>query len=180
MRNIRIVAAALFVVSSGIAFAQAPGGPPAPSPEQKRLGYFVGHWTTEADVKPNPFMPAGKMISQDTCTWFAGEYAVVCTSEGTSPMGPAKALGIMGYSSEEKVYTYYGVDNSPMAAVSVAKGSFEKGTWTYTDEEMMGGKTVKSRYVIKEESPRSYLFSWGMLGEDGAWKTIVEGRSSKK
>jgi hypothetical protein len=180
MSIVRVVAAALFVVSSGIAFGQAPGGPPAPNPEQKRLGYFVGHWTTEADVKPNPFMPAGKMTSVDTCTWFAGEYAVVCTSEGTSPMGPAKALGIMGYSTEEKVYTYYGLDNSPMAMASVAKGTYEKGVWTYEDESKMGGKTVKSRYTVNEESPRAYAFSWAMLGDDGAWKTVVEGTSTKK
>ena len=29
-------------------------------------------------------------------------------------MGPTKELGILGYSTEEKIYTYYGADNSGM------------------------------------------------------------------
>jgi hypothetical protein len=44
----------------------------------------------------------------------------------------------MGYNPEEKVYTYYGVDNSGMMAATVAKGTVDGNTWTYTDEAKMG------------------------------------------
>ena len=36
---------------------------PKPGPEVKRLGYFVGSWKTDGDIKENPMMPAGKMTS---------------------------------------------------------------------------------------------------------------------
>jgi hypothetical protein len=174
------VTAALLALSSGFAFAQAPAGPPKPSPEHKRLGYFVGTWHSEGEVKPNPFMPAGKVATDDACAWFEGGFAVVCNSSGTSPMGPTKSIGIMGYSTEEKVYTYGGVDNSPMAMTSVPRGTVKGGAWVYEDESKMGGKMVKSRYLINETSPSAYTFKWEMLGENGAWQTIVAGTSTKK
>ncbi len=169
----------VLVVSSGVAWAQGPGGPPAPGPEHKRLGYFVGTWSSEGDVKPNPFMPAGKMTSNDTCEWFEGKFAVVCKYNGAGPMGPTKGLGIMGYSTEEKAYIYYGLDNSPMAMATVPRGTVQGGAWVYNDESRMGGKMMKSRYSMNELSPTAYTFKWEMMGE-GGWQTIVEGKATKK
>src|SRR5213594_4845982 len=120
--------AVCLVLSSGLALAQAPGEKPKPGPEHKKLAYFVGKWTTDAETKPNPFMPGGQMTGQDTCDWFEGGFAVLCRSEGKGPMGPTKALGILGYSTEEKAYTYYGLDNSPMAMASVPRGTEQAGT----------------------------------------------------
>ncbi len=178
-KRLEIIATALcLVLSSGLMLAQAPG-PPKPGPEHKKLDYFVGKWTSEADVKPNPFMPAGKMASTDNCQWFEGGFSVVCHFEGKSPMGPTKGVGIMSYNMEEKVYTYYEVNNSPMAMATVPHGTVQGDTWTYNDEARMGGKTVKSRYIIKELSPTSYSFKWEMQGDDGAWKTAMEGSSKK-
>jgi len=119
------------------------------------------------------------MSGNDVCEWFDGGFAVVCRTEGKGPMGPTKSLGIMGYSTEEKAYTYYGLDNGPMTMATVPRGTVQAGTWTYTDESMMGGKKVKSRYVMKELSPTAYTFKWEVLGEDGAWQTLVEGKSTK-
>lgn len=179
MRTMSLALAACFVVTSGVSLAQAPAEKPAPGPEQKKLGYFVGRWTTAGEMKPNPFMPGGKMTSNDVCEWFDGGFAVVCRSEGKGPMGPTKGLGILGYSTEEKAYTYYGIDNGPMAMSSVPRGTVQSGTWTYDDESKMNGKMVKSRYVIKETSPSSYTFKWELQGEDGAWQTIMEGKSTR-
>ena len=61
---------------------------PKPGPEVKKLGYFVGTWTSEGELKENPFgMPAGKFTSTDKCEWFSGGYQVVCHSTGKGPMG---------------------------------------------------------------------------------------------
>jgi hypothetical protein len=180
MSRLLRVSATLLVVSPGLALAQSPGGPPKPGPEQQRLGYFVGTWHGEAEIKPNAFMPAGKTSSDDVCSWFEGGYAVVCNSSGSSPMGPTKEIGIMGYSTDEKAYTYYAVDNGPMAMASVPHGTFKAGTWVFDDESKMGGQMVKSRYVVNETSPSAYTFKWEMVGKDGAWHTIVEGTSTKK
>jgi hypothetical protein len=173
--------AAFIVVSAAgvqVAAAQAPQAP-KPGPEHARLGYFVGKWTAEGEVKPGPMGPGGKMTSTDTCDWFEGRFSVICRSEGTTPMGPSKNLGILGYSTEEKVYTYYGVDNSNMTMASVPRGTVRGDTWTYTDEGMMGGKKFKSRVMIKELSPTAYTFRMEMQGPDGKWMPMVESKNTK-
>jgi len=61
----------------------------------------------------------------------------------------------------------------------VPRGTVQGGTWVYDDETKMGGKSVKSRYTIKETSPTSYTFKWETMGDDGAWQTVMEGKSTK-
>ena len=57
---------ALVITSSvGSLGAQAP--PQKPGPEHKKLDYFVGKWTSTADMKASPFGPGGKMTASDTC-----------------------------------------------------------------------------------------------------------------
>jgi uncharacterized protein DUF1579 len=174
---------AVAVVSVGvIALAQTPQAPPAPpkpGPEHARLGYFVGTWTGEGEMKPGPMGPGGKITSKDTCEWFEGKFSVVCHSDGKSPMGPMKSVGILSYSPEEKVYTYYGTDNSGMVMTTVPKGTLSGDTWTYTDESMMGGQKMKSRVTIKELSPKSYSFTMELQGPDGKWVPLMESKNTK-
>jgi len=165
----------LGVVVGGPALAQAP----QPGPEHARLGVFVGDWTSEGEMKPSPFGPGGKTTGSDHCEWFEGKFAVVCHSEGASPMGTMKGLGILGYSSEEGAYTYYGVDTLGGAMTSVAKGAVDGDTWTYDDESKMGGKTIKSRYTMKVLSPSEYTFKWEMQDEGGQWQAVADGKSTK-
>jgi hypothetical protein len=170
--------ALVFVGFRIVTAAQAP--PQAPGPEHKRLGYFVGKWTTEGEMKASPMGPGGKISSTDDCAWFEGNFAVVCHYNGTTPMGPSKSIGIMGYSTEEKVYTYYGVDNSNMAMTSVPHGTVQGDTWTYDDEGQMGGQKFKSRVTIKELSPAAYSFKMEIQGPDGKWTPMMESKSTKK
>jgi hypothetical protein len=152
---------------------------PPPGPEHARLGFFVGKWKGAGVMNENPFMPGGKFTSSETCEWFPGRYAVVCRATGTGPMGPTQSLGIMTYSPEEKVYLYWGVDNTPMAMATVPRGAVDGDVWTYLDESRMGGQTVKSRYVLKVLGADAYGFRWEILGPDGQWKTISEGKSTR-
>jgi hypothetical protein len=166
---------------SGFSVVLAEGeGMPEPTPKHRKLGYFVGEWTGEAQLMENPFMPAGKFSSTSRCDWFEGRFAVVCKGTGEGPMGPTADLGIMGYSMEEQVYTYYGVDNSPMAMLSVARGTVDGDTWVYHDESMMMGQMVKSRYTIVQKGPESYTFEWAMADEDGKYQVMMKGMSTKK
>ena len=170
-------AAVSFLVCNFAAAAEPQA--PKPGPEHKRLGYFVGNWTTEGEMKPSEMGPGGKITATDKCTWFEGGFAVVCNSDGKTPMGPSKSIGILGYSSEEKVYTYSGVDNSGMTMTTVPHGTVQGDTWTYHDESMMGGKKVKSRVIIKELSPTAYTFTMDMQTPDGKWATVMESKSTK-
>jgi len=169
----------LSMVGLQIAVAQAQQ-PPKPGPEHQRLAYFVGNWKAEGEIKPGPMGPGGKISSSDSCEWFEGHYSVICRSDGTTPSGPTKSIGILGYNPEEKVYTYYGVDNSGMNMASVPKGKLQGGTWTYTDEGTMGGQKYKSRVVIKELSPKSYSFRMDIQGPDGKWMPMMESMNTKE
>jgi hypothetical protein len=173
-----IALAVLSAASAQFAAAQSQQAP-QPGPEHKRLGYFVGKWNAEGEVKPGPMGPGGKMTSSDTCEWFEGGFSVICRYEGSGPTGPSKGIGILGYNTEEKVYTYYGVDNSNMTMASVPKGTVRGGTWTYTDEGTMGGQKYKSRVTIKEVSPTHYTFRMEMQGPDGKWAPLMESKNTK-
>ncbi len=168
----------LVAVVPSIVLAQA-AQKPVPGPEHARLGYFVGRWNGEAEVKQNPFTPAGKYTSSDSCEWFEGNFAVVCRGESRSPKGTTKGTAFMSYSPDEKAYTYYRVDNSGMTMANVPKGTFTNGTWVFTDESRMAGKTVRSRYTIRETTPTSYAFTWEIQGEDGRWSTVMDGKQTK-
>ena len=178
-KSVRLIACVGTVVGfQVVATAQAPPMP-KPGPEHQRLAYFVGKWTGEGEMKPGPMGPGGKMSTTDTCDWFDGHFAVVCHSDGKSPMGQMKSIGIIGYSPEEKVYTYYSVDNTGMTMATVPHGTVQGKKWTYTDESMMGGKKVKSRVTINEDSPTAYTFTMEMQGPDGNWAPVMESKNTK-
>lgn len=174
MRRSALVVAILASVSLAVA-----EGPPAPDAGHQKLGYFVGTWSSEATMAESPFGPAGKFVSKDVCDWFDGKFAVVCRTEGSSPAGPVKGIGIMGYSADAKVYTYYGIDSTGMTMLSLPRGTIDGDVWTYDDEMEMGGKKIRNRYVMKIVSPTSYTFRWEVQGEDGAWSVLMEGMSTK-
>jgi Protein of unknown function (DUF1579) len=160
--------------------SEKPPEPAKPGPEHQRLGYFVGTWNSEGEMKPGPMGPGGKMTGKDRCEWYEGRFAVICHSEGTGPMGPSKGLAILGYSPEEKVYTYYGTDSSGMMSMTtVPRGTVKGDTWTYTDESTMGGQKIKSRVTLKEVSPTVYTFTMETQGADGKWTTMMEAKQTK-
>ncbi len=178
MRTTMHMLAALLLVCAAGATAQ-PQQAPKPTADHQKMNYFVGTWSMTGEMKPSPFGPGGKTSGTETCEWFDGGFSVVCRSQGTTPMGTAKGLAIMGYNADEKVYTYYGIDNSPMNMATVPKGTIAGDTWTFTDESTMGGKKVKSRFVLKT-APKSYAFKWEMEEAPGKWATIMDGTATKK
>ena len=151
---------------------------PKPGPEVKKLGYFVGNWSSEGEMKENPMgIPAGHFSSNDKCEWFTGGYQVVCHTTGKSPMGPMHSLGILSWNANDKEYTYYGIDSMGMAEGS--KGNVSGDTWTYTAEEKMGGKTFKGKYTIMTSAPDSYTFKYETSDDGQKWTTMMEGKSTK-
>jgi len=174
-----LAASCLTIAAFGVvalAQAQAPATP-KPGPEQKALGYFVGNWTGEGEMKPGPLGPGGKMTSTDSCQWFEGGFQVVCRGIGTGPMGSMTSLGVMSYSAADKGYTYYGIDN--MGSSELSTGTKSGSTWTFGATSHFGGQTFKSRYTVVEVSPTSYTFKWESSADGTKWATLMEGKSTK-
>ncbi|HSC29747.1 MAG TPA: DUF1579 family protein [Vicinamibacterales bacterium] len=181
-QRLRSFAVATIVGIAGLQATAADQAPPAakPAPEHQRLGYFVGKWTSEGEMKPGPMGPGGKMTSTDACEWYDGRFAVICRSDGKSPMGTSKSLSIMSYSPEEKIYTYYATDSSGMMTMTtVPRGTVKGDTWTFHDESMMGGQKMKLRVTIKEVSPTLHTFLMEVQGADGKWMPMMESKTTK-
>jgi hypothetical protein len=151
---------------------------PKPGPELKKLDYFAGTWTSEGEVKPSSFGPGGKITGTDHLEWMEGGFFLVGHSNGSTPMGPEKALAVWGYDPEEKTYTYHEFNNSGEAVF--AKGTLEGDSWTWINENKMDGKVFKGRYSIKQLSSTSYTFKFEMQPEGGEWSTVLEGKATKK
>ena len=173
--QVLLVVFALACVTGSL--AQAPAGPPKPGPEHKRLGYFVGTWTSTADLKASVFGPAGKMTMTETCKWFDGGFSVVCNSTGKSPMGEMKGMAVMSYNAEEKAYQYYVVDNTGMTDLS--RGTVKGNTWDWTSTSKMGGKVVKGHFSLKEDSPTAYSYKYEMSTGGGPMTVVMEGKATK-
>ena len=131
-------------------------GPPKPGPEHKKMAYFLGTWDFRGEAKAGPMGPGGPITFKESCELFEGGFAVICRSEGKSPMGPTKSLSIMTYDAEKKAYTYTGVESN--APVFTALGQAESGTWSWSSEGKMGAQVMKTKVTIKEAGPTSYEF----------------------
>lgn len=172
------LAAAVALLVTPALRAQAPAQPPKPGPEREKLAYFAGRWNSVGEMKPGPMGPGGRMTATSICEWFSGGFYLVCRSDGRSPAGEMRGLGILGYSTERKRYTYYGIDNSGMAA-EPAYGEVAGDTWNWEGESPMGGQTVKSHYVIKQVSADTYTWKWEISVAGGAWTLLGEGTDTR-
>lgn len=175
MKRVVVFSLALALLSAGGLLAQAPPMPKV-GPEHKRLGYFLGQWSSEGEMKKSPFGPPGKMSFKERNESFPGGFFVVAHSEMKGPMGEGKGLSLMGYDAEAKVYTYTAINSMGMAETS--KGTVQGDTWTWNSESKMAGKPVKTRFMIKELSPTSYSYKWEVM-EGKTWSTIMEGKATK-
>jgi hypothetical protein len=101
----------------------------------------------------------------------------VCKNESTGPAGTTKALAILGYSAEDKVYTYYGIDSMGMA--SGAKGTLTENVWSWSGQDKLGGKLIKSRYTITRGSPDYYTFKWEISQDGKTWAAVMEGKETR-
>jgi hypothetical protein len=151
--------------------------PPKPSPEVKKLDYFIGNWKSEGDIKPGPFGPGGKFSATEQNEWMPGGFFLLSHADESTPMGNGKGLAIFGYDTNDKVYTYQAYNS--MGEAEHATGTLAGDTWTWTNEEKMEGKLMRGRYTVKTLSPASYTFKFEMAPEGGEWATVMEGKATK-
>jgi len=157
--------------------AQAPQGPPKLGPEVKRLAYNIGTWNMTGEAKPFGSMPGGKVTGTEKCEWYSGGFFVMCHSEGTGPMGPAKGVSFMGYDPNEKVYTYHEFSSTGDAIDS--KGTVNGDTWNWTAESKMGDAKISVRVTIKEVSKTEYTFKLEMSQNGGEFSVVQEATAHK-
>ncbi len=164
---------------SVMAVAVAQTQPPKPGPELKKLDMFTGTWTLDGSMKPGMMGPGGTTVENDKCEWMEGGFYVVCHStfkmEG---MGNGVGLSVLGYSTDDKAYTYR--EFNSFGEFDDSRGTVDGDTWTWTNEEKMGGMAMKGRYTIKVTSATSYSFMYEMSQDGTKWTTVMDGKAMKK
>lgn len=169
-----ILVAALTLVTAAMAQMEMP----KPAAELKKLDVFVGTWTLDGNMKASSMGPAGTMTENEKCEWMEAGFYLVCHSDYKSSMGNGVSLSVMGYSTEDKVYTYR--EFSSTGEFVDSKGTIDGDTWTWTSEEKMGGMTMKGKFTIKVTSPSSYNFGFDMSQDGTKWTSVMDGKASKK
>ncbi len=101
-------------------------------------------------MKPSPFGPGGKITSKDHNEWMPGGFFLVSHSEFKGSMGEGTELSVMGYNSDEKLYTYHPFNSM---------GEAEASNGTVTPERSRGDQG--ELHPQGEAGPRSCV-SQGM------------------
>ncbi len=167
----RILAAWLVLAAAAVAQEM-----PKPGPEHKKLDIFVGSWTLEGDMKPGVMGPGGRTTENEKCEWMEGEFFVVCHTDYKTTMGNGSGISIMGYSVEDKSYTYR--EFNSWGEFTDAKGSLDGDTWTWINDFKEGNMT-KGRFTMKVTSPTSYNFSYEASEDGTKWTLAMDGKATK-
>jgi len=172
------LAALLIFVGVTSIGAQDTGAPPKPGPEHAKLGYFVGKWVSEGDMKPSPYGPGGKFTFTESCEWYSGNFAVVCNTEGQMFGATVKGHSVMSYDMGAKNYVYF--ETNSMGENNVARGTVDGDTWTWTGEAKMEGKTLHSRFTLKRVSDDVSSYKFEMGGGSDALALVMEGKQTRQ
>lgn len=144
----------------------------SPGPEVKKLDVFVGSWTLDADYKTQSGA-GGKITESEKCEWMEGNFFLVCHTDFKSGMGNGSGISVMGYSVEDKIYTYRAFNS--WGEFEDSKGAVDGDTWTFTSTEKFGS----GRFTMKFTSATSYSVTFDMSKDGTNWSTVMEGKASK-
>lgn len=169
---------ALIAIITFAASAFAQMEMPKPGPEVKKLDIFVGSWTLDGTIKAHEMGPAGSMTETEKCEWQDGGFYLICRSDYKGTMGSGTGLSVMGYSTDDKTYTYR--EFNSFGEFTDSRGSLDGDTWTWTNDEKMGPVTVKGKFTMKITSPTSYTFTYDMSQDGTKWNTVMDGKATKK
>jgi hypothetical protein len=174
-RTIGLVATCVLLLAVSIQ-ARAPQEPPKPGPEVKRLAYFVGNWKEEG--KSTAHGMAGPVSSTGKWEWVSGGFFIEGHSQNKSTVGDFSIMAVVGYDPETKMYTYNAFDS--WGEQITAKGSVSGDTWTWTNETMMGGKSMKTRLTEKEVSETQYTLKYESSMDGGnTWSSDLDSTFTK-
>ncbi|HEY3971407.1 MAG TPA: DUF1579 family protein [Candidatus Sulfotelmatobacter sp.] len=176
VRKAILVSSLILVAVS--AWAQMGG---APGAEVKKLDYFVGTWNAEGAIAQGPWGAGGKFTSTGTTEWMPGGFFLVRHSDVTMPSelgGAGKETAIVGYDSDQNVYTNDTFNSQGRHTVS--KGTVSGDTWTWTSTANYGGQDIKHKMTIKTLSPTSYTLKVEISIDGTNWITFMDVKATKK
>ena len=148
-------------IAFGLAAALAPAATVHPGDVEARLSTLIGDWTE-----------AGKETSyRDRCIWYDGRAFVVCSL--TESVTGLRVEAIVGYSSEDRRFTYQSYDNKGGSHVQYGYPLGERGL-VCTDERKINGQDVRlTTSMIPQSDGRLRMFQErSVMG--GRWESVGE------
>lgn len=174
MKTLQVILAAVLLSEAALAQMEQP----KPGPELKKLDVFAGTWTLDGTMKPSSMGPGGSMTEDERCEWMEGGFYLVCHSDYKGTMGSGVGLSVLGYSPEEKAYTYR--EFNSFGEFEDSRGHVDGDTWTWTSDEKMGDVSMHGRFTMKIASDKAYSFSFEMSQDGTKWMDVMDGKASKK
>jgi Protein of unknown function (DUF1579) len=174
MKHTGIFLATFLLCGAALAQMEAP----KPGPELKKLDMFTGSWSMEGNSKPGPMGPGGQVTEHEKCKWMQGGFYIVCDTDYKTPMGNGVSISVLGYSTEDKAYTYREFNSD--GEFDDSRGTIDGDTFTWTNDMKMNGMTMKGKYTMKILSPTSYNFAYEVSQDGTKWMQVVEGKATKK
>jgi len=151
---------------------------PKPGAEHEKLDVFAGTWTLQGDLKPGAMGAGGSVTENEKCEWMDGRFFLVCHTDFKSSMGNGVGTSFMGYSADDKSYTYR--EFNSWGEFTDSKGSVDGDTWTWVnDEKADGGKMIKGRFTMKLTSSTSYNFTYETSQDGMKWTLEMDGKATK-
>ncbi len=156
-----------------------------PHPEAKKLGYFVGKWTTKGAILPGPWGPGGNFSWTETTKWMTGRFFVIGRWHFKMPAalgGDGEEIFIMGYDANLNEYTFDAFSSQGLHQVS--KGTIIGDTWTWNSRgvQPVEGRMqiVRQKMTMQILSRRSYLLKFEISTDGASWRTFMEGKATRK
>src|SRR5579863_9608163 len=179
MKTLTMISAAWLILAATALAQEAP----KPGPNHKKLDVFAGSWMLDGEIKPGSMGPGGKITEYERCEWMDGGFFLVCHTDIKSSMGNGSGISVMGYSADDKVYTYR--EFNSWGEFTDSKGSLDGDTWTWVNDEKvtdakMGTTVMKGKFTMKVTSLTSYNFSFEMSPDGAKWTTVMDGKASRK
>jgi hypothetical protein len=135
----------------------------------------MGTWKEEGEAKHGPMGPGGKVGSNSKWEWMPGGFFIVGHSDMSRNNG--KALMIMGWDPEKKMYTYHSFASN--GETTAAVGTVNGDTWSWTAETILGSASVKVRVTIKEVSKTQQTFKMEYSADGTTWTPGIESTVTK-
>lgn len=154
---------------------------PKPSPEIKKLTYFLGKWTTVGTIFPGPWGAGGKFSWKETTKWMSGGFFLIGHWDFKMPPhlgGDGEELFIIGYDTRQKVYTFDAFSSQGLHQIS--RGKLRRNTWIWTSDAPDGSQPTHQRMTTKVLSPVSYTVKFELSKDGKHWETFMEGRATKR
>jgi hypothetical protein len=175
-----LLAFVLLALAPSVAFAEAKDQMPKPGPEVRKLGYYVGTWKGHGETVASAFGPAGKLSSLQTCSWFAGNFHIVCRGEETGPTGVRQFLNIIGYDDKTKAYVQHSISSFGQTEDDQGGALTGNRLVFVLDGGDVGGKPSKFRYTEVHMTPVLYSYRAEISLDNGAkWTLIGQGEIAK-